>query len=101
MERGRMEVQGQHHISDLRLRTSFWKIPRTRSGASLPRYIQVLCVALIALSATATGQDRQHAPHFNLQLSSSDTRLVEAFNWAKQQAMAYVFDGDPVGPWYE
>jgi hypothetical protein len=26
---------------------------------------------------------------------------VEGFNWAKQQALAYAFDGDPVGPWYE
>lgn len=61
----------------------------------------VICIALIVLCASATGQSRQHAPHSNLELSSSDTHLVEAFNWAKQQAMDYVFDGDPVGPWYE
>jgi hypothetical protein len=36
-----------------------------------------------------------------LVLTSSDARLVEGFNWAKQQALAYVFEGDPVGPWYE
>ncbi|MGO9257928.1 MAG: hypothetical protein ACLQU1_16685 [Bryobacteraceae bacterium] len=36
-----------------------------------------------------------------LEFDSSDTRLVEGFNRAKRQAMAYVFDGDPVGPWYE
>jgi hypothetical protein len=36
-----------------------------------------------------------------LNLDSSDTRLVTGFNWAKRQAMAYVFDHDPVGPWYE
>ena len=36
-----------------------------------------------------------------LELESSDTRLAEVFNWAKRQAMAFVFDGDPVGPWYE
>jgi len=26
---------------------------------------------------------------------------VQAFDWAKKQALSYVFDGDPVGPWYE
>ena len=36
-----------------------------------------------------------------LTLRSSDERLSEAFRWARQQALAYVFDGDPVGPWYE
>jgi hypothetical protein len=36
-----------------------------------------------------------------LELESSDTRLVEVFNWAKRQAIAFAFDGDPVGPWYE
>jgi hypothetical protein len=34
-------------------------------------------------------------------LESSDARLVERFNWAKKQALAYVFSGDPVGDWYE
>jgi hypothetical protein len=43
--------------------------------------------------------DREHKSM--LALESSDARLVEVFNWAKDQAMAYVFDGDPVGPWYE
>jgi len=32
---------------------------------------------------------------------SSDSRLVEGFQRMKRQAMAYVFEGDPVGPWYE
>jgi hypothetical protein len=36
-----------------------------------------------------------------LALESSDPKLMEAFTWAKRQAMAYVFDDDPVGPWYE
>jgi hypothetical protein len=34
-------------------------------------------------------------------LNSSDTTLVKGFGWAKSQALAYVFDGDPVGDWYE
>lgn len=37
----------------------------------------------------------------NLSLDSSDSALVTGFNWAKAQALAYVFTGDPVGDWYE
>jgi hypothetical protein len=36
-----------------------------------------------------------------VELDSSDPRLNEGFRWAKNQALAYVFTGDPVGPWYE
>ncbi|HTW93644.1 MAG TPA: hypothetical protein VMD30_02545 [Tepidisphaeraceae bacterium] len=36
-----------------------------------------------------------------LELSSSNQQLVDVFNWARAQACAYVFNGDPVGPWYE
>jgi hypothetical protein len=36
-----------------------------------------------------------------LSLDSSDVRLVHAFEWAKRQALAYAFEGDPVGRWYE
>lgn len=34
-------------------------------------------------------------------IESSSQRLVEGFNWAKQQALVYVSDTDPVGKWYE
>jgi hypothetical protein len=37
----------------------------------------------------------------NLHFEASDARLVAGFNWAKRQALAYVFGDDPVGPWYE
>lgn len=36
-----------------------------------------------------------------VELTSSDNRVVEGFQWAKAQALAYVFTGDPVGDWYE
>ena len=36
-----------------------------------------------------------------IELSSDHGALVDGFNWAKQQALAYVFEGDPVGLWYE
>jgi len=34
-------------------------------------------------------------------LESSNQRLVKGFDWAKQQALKYVYSGDPVGDWYE
>ncbi|HEX3436534.1 MAG TPA: hypothetical protein VHT24_07170 [Pseudacidobacterium sp.] len=36
-----------------------------------------------------------------LEFESSDTRLVDGFRWAKAQALDYVRNGDPIGPWYE
>ncbi len=36
-----------------------------------------------------------------LELRSSDRQLTAAFIWAKEQALSYANDGDPVGPWYE
>jgi hypothetical protein len=36
-----------------------------------------------------------------VELESSDARLTNGFRWAKNQALAYVFTGDRVGPWYE
>ena len=46
--------------------------------------------------------DASIAKEDGLNLLSSDETLVQAFNWAKNQAMAYVHDGeDPVGKWYE
>ncbi|ERI93441.1 hypothetical protein HMPREF1982_01686 [Clostridiales bacterium oral taxon 876 str. F0540] len=34
-------------------------------------------------------------------IKSSNTKLVEGFNWAKDQALKYVNINDPVGLWYE
>jgi len=37
-----------------------------------------------------------------LTFKCSDARMVEGFNWAKQQSLSYVSrNEDPVGPWYE
>ena len=41
-------------------------------------------------------------PESKLTFTSSDLRLVQAFNWARHQAMDYVQgSSDPVGLWYE
>jgi hypothetical protein len=33
--------------------------------------------------------------------NSSDNALKEVFDWAKKQALAYAFEGDAIGLWYE
>jgi len=66
-------------------------------GGSDPGY-RVVGAALTGTSEVrpiAAGSDSK------LMFESSDARLVEGFQWMKRQAMAYVFEGDAVGPWYE
>ena len=36
-----------------------------------------------------------------LSFECSDRPLADGFLWAKRQALAFAFEGDPVGPWYE
>jgi hypothetical protein len=62
------------------------------------RYMKKQIPVLILIAA---GASRLLAADSPLALASSDERLVAAFNWAKSQALAYAFEGDPVGPWYE
>lgn len=54
---------------------------------------------IILRTGTTTLYPPEHGS--KLEFTSSEPRLNSAFQWAKTQAMAYVFDGDPVGPWYE
>ena len=37
----------------------------------------------------------------SVEFTSSDSKLVEGFRWAKAQALAYVRDSPAIGPWYE
>jgi hypothetical protein len=59
----------------------------------------VSAVALLSVGLSEAGERAQI--NSKLAFDSSDARLVESFHWAKAQALAYVFEGDPVGPWYE
>jgi hypothetical protein len=58
---------------------------------------------VVGASITGASEVKQNegVRHSKLELASSDERLVDGFHRAERQAMAYVFDGDPVGPWYE
>ena len=65
------------------------------------RRLAVLTGVLLLLPL-AQPSARQSKPFESpLAFASSDAQLVEAFSWAKRQATAYAFQGDPVGPWFE
>jgi hypothetical protein len=60
------------------------------------------CLVLFGLSYAPAVNAQDLAATSSLQLESSDTKLVQAFQWAKSRALAYAHDGaDSVGPWYE
>lgn len=61
----------------------------------------VLFASLCWGCAQQTRGSGEGPPYGRLELSSGYEPLDAGFRWAKQQALAYVFDGDPVGPWYE
>ncbi|MFA6127266.1 MAG: hypothetical protein WC699_08185 [Bacteroidales bacterium] len=58
--------------------------------------LAIYMLTAVCLTVTVYSQDAA------ISFSSDDQALVQGFNWAKQQAMAYVFrNNDPVGNWYE
>ncbi len=62
---------------------------------------KLACLVLLLMSFRAYPQPAERGAHSDLDFASSDARLVDSFRWARQQALSYVFDDDPVGPWYE
>ena len=42
-----------------------------------------------------------HSLPGSIEFASSDARLVDGFQWAKAQALAYVRESSAIGPWYE
>jgi hypothetical protein len=68
-----------------------------KTGSIVYRYL-----LLFSLSSATSLLAQAVAPVSSLQFESSDKKLVQAFQWAKSQALAYAHDdSDPVGPWYE
>ena len=65
------------------------------------RLVPWLTVCLIGVAMVLLGAHRGDRFESPLGLVSPDTKLVEAFSWAKQQASVYAFEGDAVGPWFE
>ncbi len=70
---------------------------------------KVVCLVSFVLVLTASqvgpAQDRTVESFVNtsneITFNSSDNELNDVFKWAKKQALAYAFDDDAVGPWYE
>jgi hypothetical protein len=68
----------------------------TRTTASEPyREVGASITGASEVKAVATKTESR------LAFESADPGLVEGFAWAKRQAMAFVFEDDAVGPWYE
>ncbi|HEY1646677.1 MAG TPA: hypothetical protein VGF96_01750 [Terracidiphilus sp.] len=80
--------------------TSHWT-ERARFNKCAVAAFGTIGLVMFVLPVHAAAQTNRSAHRSNLEFRSSDARLVKSFNWAKRQALAYVFDGDPVGPWYE
>lgn len=53
------------------------------------------------LTGVSEVQSNVSRPESELSFKCSDPGMTEGFNWAKQQSLSYVFNNDPVGPWYE
>ena len=62
--------------------------------------LSVMAAILLAAASAQTASARKPVAS-PLEFSSSLPALNQVFAWAKGQALAYVFTGDPVGDWYE
>jgi hypothetical protein len=68
-----------------------------KAGVVVYRYL-----LLFVFTTTPALHAQTATPVSSLQFESSDPKLVQAFQWAKSQALVYAHDhSDPVGPWYE
>jgi hypothetical protein len=70
--------------------------------------IFLLAIALIITVSCGDGKSKQNqqeeqeqAIEATVRFHSSDPELQAAWDWAKEKALTYVRQGDPVGPWYE
>jgi hypothetical protein len=81
--------------------TMFFERVTLRGGMTRRQVNKALCLVPFLMSSAMSSRAETRDAHSKLEFDSSDARLVKAFRWAKQEAMSYVFDGDPVGPWYE
>jgi hypothetical protein len=63
----------------------------------------VLFTVFLAQSAAKASPvaNQERRTNSRVTFESSEPKLDQGFQWAKQQALQYVFSGDPVGEWYE
>jgi hypothetical protein len=73
----------------------------------MKRIIYIICISLFlpGFSINCQSQnsliDTCKKTSNTITFNSSDSNLNKVFLWAKNQALAYAFNGDPVGQWYE
>ncbi|MDW5265148.1 MULTISPECIES: hypothetical protein [Acidobacteriaceae] len=79
----------------------FFERAASRDGMTRRQVNKALCLVPFLMSSAMSSLGETRDAQSELEFDSSDARLVNVFRWAKQEAMSYVFDGDPVGPWYE
>lgn len=72
-------------------RGSFNWVRSSRFNRSL-RVLASVWACSLAVSSLGAGP---------ITFKTSDSRLAASFEWARGQALAYAFTGDPVGDWYE
>jgi len=60
--------------------------------------VRFLFIIFFVLASTLSAQNIHYG---KVTFQSSDFQLNKIFEWAKKQALAYAFDNDPVGLWYE
>lgn len=61
-----------------------WKVARSRSAHN-----------------SVPGSEAAPIVPGRVEFASSDVRLVNGLQWAKQRALGYAYSGDPVGAWYD
>lgn len=81
---------------------------RKKRGAAVGCIVlAVICGAMVAARREQSYRAAAHSGRGEdsgvgrLELDTSDIELGKAFEWARRQALAYAFRGDPVGDWYE
>ncbi|HZQ45310.1 MAG TPA: hypothetical protein VFA99_18815 [Acidobacteriaceae bacterium] len=105
-----MKISPGKHSSRQTVRTGvqqhFDTMSRRRFCATLPLLGVISGARHSALAQLVTGVSKlapqTRGTQSKLELDSSSNKLIDVFEWASRQSMAYAFDcGDPVGPWYE
>jgi len=75
--------------------------PARPPAKSIAIGLRHMLIVLFILIPMASLHGQPAVVSSQLEFSSPDQQLAQAFQWAKKQALAYVFAGDPVGSWYE
>ncbi|MEE8572656.1 MAG: hypothetical protein V3T20_05315 [Gemmatimonadota bacterium] len=77
---------------------------RPISRQILPFHLTLICLALVWLAGCAAESERRPLPARSpgaITIASDHGALVEGFEWARDAALGYAREGEPVGKWFE